>query len=381
MDSLFPNHPGLPQNHALFERNSIHGNNSNYYGYVTDGTCARPFAQQGVEKGVVCPAVQVPVGTGILVIGGNYNVFRDNWIYDNWKIGIVQTWVPGVARNDNRWSAQGETSHNNRYLANHMGISAVGQRLPNGLDYFWDGEGTGNCWDTATADVVEPMTIPRCTAGGPARLISDPNLLVLFVDCSNYDLSTRALPAGCDWFTSQPRPGALGGTLNIEAVAPAAQLVALLLLFAWLVRRSGKPGPLAVVAVAAAGLGSGLLLIASVSQFFYLAPAGIAILGIGWLAAVRLVPTQRLAVLTLLLGIVALLEALDSGLVMLPSPIGPVWIRLILELAWVVWTPAALIATRRSRRPVAPPARPAETTVPAAPASKVSPPAPEGAAT
>jgi hypothetical protein len=29
MDSLFPNHPGLPQNHALFERNLIHSNKTN----------------------------------------------------------------------------------------------------------------------------------------------------------------------------------------------------------------------------------------------------------------------------------------------------------------------------------------------------------------
>ena len=357
MDSLFPNHPGLPQNHALFERNLIHGNNSNYYGYVSDGTCARPFLRQGVEKGVVCPAVQVPVGTGVLVIGGNYNVFRGNWVYDNWKIGIVQTWVPGVARNDFQWSAQGETSHNNRYLGNHMGTAATGTHLPNGLDYFWDGEGAGNCWDT-TADTVQPITIPRCPAGGPQRALSDPNLLVLFVDCSNYDLRSKALPAGCDWFTTPQRPGTLGSTFNIQSVAPAAQLLALLLLFIWLVRRSGRPGPLAFGAAAAAGLGCGLLLVASDAQFYYLGSPGIAVLGIAWLAAVRLVPTQRLAVLTLVLGVAALLEALDSGIVMVPSPIGPVWARLILEVVWVVWTAIAVVSS--NRRPPEPRALAAE---------------------
>jgi hypothetical protein len=103
------------------------------------------------------------------------------------------------------------------------------------------------------------------------------------------------------------------------------------------------------------------------AQFYYLAAPGIAILGIAWLAAVRLVPTQRLAVLTLVLGIVALLEALDSGLVMLPSPVGPVWVRVVLEVVWVIWTTVALIGSARAPRP-APPA-------PAAPA----PPAPEPA--
>ncbi|MEA2668695.1 MAG: hypothetical protein QOJ33_1629, partial [Chloroflexota bacterium] len=146
--------------------------------------------------------------------------------------------------------------------------------------------------------------------------------------------------------------------------APALQLVALLLLFIWLVRRSGRPGPLALVAAVTAVLGSVLLLVSSVVQFNYLTAPGIAILGIGWLAAVRLVPTQRLALLTLVLGIVALLEALDTGLVMLPSPIGPVWIRLVLEVVWIVWTAAALIASARSRRPT-PPATQATTPAPA----------------
>lgn len=234
-----------------------------------------------------------------------------------------------------------------------MGTNATGQRLPNGLDYFWGGEGTGNCWDT-TADAVQPITIPRCSAGGPQRWISDPNLLVLFVDCSNYNLRTKALPAGCDWFTTPPCPGTLGTTLNRQSVAPAVQLVALLILFIWLVRRSGKSGPLAMVAAAAAGLGSGLLLGASDAQFYYLSAPGIAVLGIAWLAAVRLVPTQRLAVLTLLLGIVALLEALDSGIVMVPSSIGPVWARVILEAVWTVWTAVALVTSARTRQPAEP---------------------------
>ena len=353
MDSLFPNHPGLPQNHALFEHNLIHSNNSNYYGYVRDGTCARAYQLIGIEKGVVCPAVQVPVGTGILVIGGNYNVFRDNWVYDNWKIGIVQTWVPGVARNDNRWSAQGETSHFNRYLANHMGYAAGTERLPNGIDYFWDGEGQGNCWETAPTDVVQPITIPHCPAGSPHRLLDDPNTLLLFVNCSTYDLETQALPVGCNWFDTPDRPGTFAATITIQSAFPAVQLIAVLILFAWL-RSRGRPGPFAVAAAAAAGLGSVLLLLASAEHFSYLAPAAVALLGVGWLGAVRLVPTRGLAVLTLVLGIAAVLEAVDSGIILLPSPIGFVWVRVILEVAWILWAAAALLRGSKTRRQPAP---------------------------
>jgi len=62
-DSAFPNHPGMPQNHAKFERNVIGDNNTDYYRHVRDGTCARPAAERGYERGVVCPAVGLPVGT------------------------------------------------------------------------------------------------------------------------------------------------------------------------------------------------------------------------------------------------------------------------------------------------------------------------------
>jgi len=63
-----------------------------------------------------------------------------------------------------------------------------------------------------------------------------------------------------------------------------------------------------------------------------------------------LVPTRQLALLTLLLGIAAILEAVDSGIVMLPSPVGPVWIRVVLEIAWVFATSVALIRTSRVAR-------------------------------
>jgi len=141
MDSAFPNHPGLPQNHARFERNRIHANNLDYYRYVRNGTCQRPYAERGVEHGTVCPSVGVPIGTGLLVAGGDYNFFRDNWVYDNWRAGFMLFWVPAFIRNENALDKQGDTSHHNRFLANRMGFSPSGQRLPNGTDFWWDGQG------------------------------------------------------------------------------------------------------------------------------------------------------------------------------------------------------------------------------------------------
>ncbi len=37
----------------------------------------------------------MPVGTGILTGGGNGNIFRKNYIYDNWRRGTMLFWVPG----------------------------------------------------------------------------------------------------------------------------------------------------------------------------------------------------------------------------------------------------------------------------------------------
>jgi len=354
MDSLFPDHPGLPQNHALFERNMIHGNNSNYYPRVRDGTCARPYLLRGVETGAVCPSVGVPVGAGVLVIGGDYDVFRDNWIYDNWKVGVVQTWVPGLVRDDYRLPAQEETSNFNRYAGNHVGSNPRGDRLPNGLDFFWDGQGMGSCWQIDQGVRADPVAIPACPAGSQHRLLADPNKLVLFTACSNYDLATQTLGVGCDWFDTPQSPGRLTASVNIESVAPAVQLIAQLLLFALLLRGRRRLLPLAFAAGATAGLGSVLLLLGSIEQFYYLSAPGIAILGIGWLGAVRLVPTRELAVLTLLLGVAAILESVDSGIVLLPFPVGPVWVRLGLEVAWIAWMAAVLVGAARADRRVAP---------------------------
>ena len=98
------------------------------------------------------------------------------------------------------------------------------------------------------------------------------------------------------------------------------------------------------------GVGAALLLAASVDQFYVLAPPGIAALGIGWIGASRLVASRRLAALSLVLGPLALLEAVDSGAFLLPLPIGSVWIRVLLEVVWITWAGASLFKTARTSR-------------------------------
>lgn len=347
MDSLFPNHPGLPQNHALFEHNLIHGNNSNYYPYIRDGTCEKPYPVRGVEKGVVCPRVPVPVGSGVLLIGGNYDLFRENWVYDNWKVGFVQVGVPGFVHDDNRLSSLAGTSNFDRYLNNHLGTGPNGESLANGLDYFWDGQGQGNCWLGSGGAGSDPTLLPGCPAGSPNRILADPNRVLLFAVCSGYDRPTRTLPQGCDWWDSPARPGHFAPTVTVLAIFPALQLLAVVLLFGWLLRSGSGRFPLPAAGLAIGG--ALMLLAASTEQLNPLAAPGIGLLGFGWLLGARFAPGRRLAILGAVLGLVALLEGVDKSLLLLPIPLAPVWIRVLLEAGWMVAMLVVLV--RRGLRP------------------------------
>ena len=210
-DSLFPNHPGLPQDHAYYENNTFESNNRNYYQYLNDGTCDAPFVERGYEHGIVCPVVPLPVGTGMVIAGGNYNRIERNRFYDNWRQGTMQFWVPAALREENDPTKQYDTSHNNRYRDNHMAESAEGLVQPNGLDFWWDDEGTGNCWQdntSAAGDVTSNATagLPDCDSGGSQFVPGNPVKQSLLVPCAEFDRNENPDPDGCDWFEVPPRP-------------------------------------------------------------------------------------------------------------------------------------------------------------------------------
>ena len=126
-DSLFPGHPGLPQDHARWSRNKIYSNNVNYFKrYVDKGVCAKPMPERGYIDGTVCPVVPVPVGTGVLIAGGNFNSTDNNEIYDNWRYGTMQFWVPAPLRDEFDPAKLYDTSHGNRTFGNEMGFGPRG---------------------------------------------------------------------------------------------------------------------------------------------------------------------------------------------------------------------------------------------------------------
>lgn len=215
-DSLFPGHPGLPQDHARWNHNRIYSNNENYYErYVDTGVCAKPMEERGYMDGTVCPVIPTPVGTGVLIAGGNFNSTDNNWIYDNWRYGTMQFWVPSPLRDEYDPTKLYDTSNGNRTFENKMGIRPDGSVAHNGLDHWWDDQGVGNCWEDnessreggvpTTNFLVDPGP---CADGGSVFLPGAPVKDAGFLSCSQYDRNdpTWRHPPGCEWFESPEKP-------------------------------------------------------------------------------------------------------------------------------------------------------------------------------
>ncbi|MGW4372558.1 right-handed parallel beta-helix repeat-containing protein [Streptomyces albidoflavus] len=360
MDSAFPGHPGLPQNHARFENNRIHHNNADYYRYIKDGTCSRPPAERGYEQGVVCPQISMPPGTGIITAGGNWNLYEDNWVYGHDRAAFFLSAVPAFIRGESAWSKQTDTSHHNRYAGNRLGTDPEGNRVPNRTDVWWDGQGEGNCWQSG-ASASTPATLPVCgTArgdvdGGSDRLVGEPVKLAQLMVCADYDARSARVPAGCDWYGAR-------GVERVETQLALAAAAVLILVGAVLWRRRLRGDRLAGAALllGLAGLaldvaGSTLALRPGPLPALALLATGLAWAGLG-AALARRHAARGLATLTLLLGVLTLADAFDQAVHLIPwIPVGLGWPRLVLGLVWVLWAVAAA-ARRTPERETAPPA-------------------------
>ena len=345
-DSAFPNHPGMPQNHAKFERNQIGDNNVDYYRYVRDGRCAKPSAERGYEYGVVCPAVGVPTGTGVINPGGNYNVWRDNWVYGHSYAGFILSWAPGFIRADNSWPAQFDTSHHNRFYGNRLGVSPSGEHRANAIDFWWDGQGRGNCWQAAPS--TEPMSPPGCGVDGmpgisTARMVAEPGKAIKLYRCADYSLADARIPGDCEWF------GARGlARVEVRAAALEALLLVVVAVLAWW--RRLRTGAVLLALGALAGV------FGTAYEGTPLSGLGLLVLGAGWLAlgsGLRSYGRPVLGWLTLVLGGVALVNALDRTVWMIPwTPIPPSLVRIMLELIWLPLFAAILVLGWRNRHEI-----------------------------
>jgi len=218
-DSFASNHPGMPQDCARWERNEIYSNNLDLFNDEHDAYCKQaPEDREDPEDHPTCPTFQVPVGTGILIAGGNANIVGDNYIYDNWRWGTAVLWVPAALRgdddsgqSDNDVFNQYDTSHDNRYVGNRMGVRPDGSPDPNGLDHWWDEEGRGNCWSGNTGPggstpTSDPLLLPKCENGGSIFTPGNPVKQASNATCTMWNPRDNTDPPGCSWFTQPPEP-------------------------------------------------------------------------------------------------------------------------------------------------------------------------------
>lgn len=207
-DSLFPGHPGMPQDCAKWENNQIHSNNLDLYDREHDRMCKKPYLQRPLEY--VCPAILVPIGTGLLIQGGNGNITRNNRIYNNRRFGIRLAWTPAILRGVKDLRKQYDTSHENVFTGNFMGLPPTGDPQPNGLDVWWDEQGRGNCWSENVAPPQRglrssPGTLPRCPGSRTVRPGNIPKALSV-ATCATFDPVKNADPPGCTWTVPPSRP-------------------------------------------------------------------------------------------------------------------------------------------------------------------------------
>ncbi|HYP47908.1 MAG TPA: hypothetical protein VEQ61_04655 [Thermoleophilaceae bacterium] len=209
VDSFSRGHPGSPQDSSKWTNNRIYSNNENYFTAERDEYCKKPWLERSPK--VVCPAVMIPIGTGLLVAGGNDNIIKRNYIYDNWRNGTMLFSVPAAIRGETDPAKANDTSHNNLQSQNYMGIRPGGASDPNGTDFWWDEGGERNCWEnnrTAAGRslVTNPNVLPACP-GRSERLPANPDKFAELIPCASWDPDTNTDPAGCNWFTlpSEPR--------------------------------------------------------------------------------------------------------------------------------------------------------------------------------
>ncbi|HEV2873894.1 MAG TPA: right-handed parallel beta-helix repeat-containing protein [Thermoleophilaceae bacterium] len=211
-DSFFAGgHPGYPQDGAIFENNNIYSNNFNSYESGSD----------------VEPRVPVPVGVGIMIAGGNGNEIRGNRIWDNWRRGTMLFQVPDALSGS---SGTNSVSHRNRQHDNVMGLAPNGDRVPNGVDFWWDDAPAqeDNCWfdnGEVTTVPAAPIIPSNCenTSVGATYGAQAAELL----GCAGSISSGEYDATACAWFRTPPKPSgsqqSSGTPLTLPLAASAAR--------------------------------------------------------------------------------------------------------------------------------------------------------------
>ena len=126
------------------------------------------------------------------------NLISNNTIYDNWRSGVRLFWVPAAVRGENDPAKQFDTSNGNKFIGNQLGYDD-GKRQPNGVDFFWDEQGIGNCWPGNQAPggkvTSDPATLPQCPAGLALPAVGNPAKIAAEAPCADVGSGDQPGPA------------------------------------------------------------------------------------------------------------------------------------------------------------------------------------------
>jgi hypothetical protein len=228
-----PGHPGFPADGMRIDHNYIYSNNLDLY---TDDP---PFD----------PYVPMPIGTGIVWPGMNGGEVESNWIFDNWRHGVVLAAVPDLVAGDPEGNVDREThcaltavsttSCGNRFHDNVLGRmppnfdfpaglrrygnetgAGDGRVLPNGVDFWWDEfpGNNGNCWYDNTGSDGTAASVTGSGAGlppdplpggcGTSVGLGDAVKEAVLLDCSMWSRGNTADDHPlCYWFRMPAQPG------------------------------------------------------------------------------------------------------------------------------------------------------------------------------
>jgi hypothetical protein len=128
-----------PAEDNIIRDNDIFWNNFNYHK-------GAPF-----DVNEEATAAAVPVGTGVLLLGGRHNHVENNRIYGNWMVGYaaVEGFFLQNPENKDAIDLVGNTVTGNEF--------GLGGTDLNGRELAYDGNGTGNCF---AANTGVSVTIP-----------------------------------------------------------------------------------------------------------------------------------------------------------------------------------------------------------------------------
>lgn len=210
-----------PAEDNVITDNDVFWNNFDYY-------AGSPFKLEAEAEGLA----NYPIGTGILLFGGQRQRIEGNRVYGNWAVGIgaVQQFRLGDDVAELRKQAEKATGERKQRLldqAKQLEEAAVlrnnevsgnvlgkGGRDLNASDLFYDGSGTGNCFaDNRTLSPNVPAdnsTFAPCP--GPAQNTLNPGALAEAFRFLLPDLESRAAKAAfveSTWVRHphEPQPG------------------------------------------------------------------------------------------------------------------------------------------------------------------------------